>query len=63
MSTLFLGYELDDRAAAHELIDLLTGRSEPEIRFVVGLVRRVLRKLDAYRSGDVTQSHVRRRAG
>jgi transcriptional regulator with XRE-family HTH domain len=62
MSTLFLGYELDDRAAAHELIDLLAGRPEWEVRFVFGLVKRVLRELDAYRSGvEVTQPQMRRR--
>jgi transcriptional regulator with XRE-family HTH domain len=50
LSTLFLGYELDESAASHELIDLLAGRPASDVRFVFRLVRRLLRELDAYRS-------------
>lgn len=53
VSTLFLGYELDDGAKIRELSDLLVGRSEADIALVYRLVRSVLQELDAYRGGRI----------
>jgi hypothetical protein len=50
LSTLFLGYELDDTANVREIVDMLRGRSVSEILLVSRLVRHILRELDAYRS-------------
>lgn len=49
LSTLFLGYELDDTANGREIVDMLRGRSASDVRLVSRLVRNILRELDAYR--------------
>jgi transcriptional regulator with XRE-family HTH domain len=50
LSTLFLGYELDDTANVREIVDMLRGRSASDVMLVWRLVRHILRELDAYRS-------------
>jgi transcriptional regulator with XRE-family HTH domain len=52
MSTLFLGYELDEVSNSRELLDLLAGRTPSEVALILRLAREVLAELDAYRSGD-----------
>ena len=49
LSTLIEAYEVGARDPARELTDLLVGRSDDEIRLVVGILRAVLRELDAAR--------------
>lgn len=52
LSTLFTGYELNERGTHDEVVDLLSGRSAREIEFGMGLLRSVYAEIDAMKSGE-----------
>lgn len=52
LSTLFLGYELHERAAQHQVLDLFVGRTPREIEFGVTLLRSAYEAFDAAKGSD-----------
>ena len=49
LSTLFVGFELNEADTSEELVELLRSRSKADIVLVIRVVRALLEELDRYR--------------